>query len=384
MHEHLLACRQRALRAFELPGWLPLSYSSLSTFHDCPKKYDLGRKHDRLGGDAADMGNVVHGYSELGTIDQGNDLKLGMDADFWRLIDAFEDYARRDYRNNGMPPGAEYEKEWLVEWDVWPGLRAQLRAFVDIVAVEDGWGLIDDLKTGRVMEYDHWKEQRFIYALAAIRNDRRIWRGVKVRTIPLRFPGKAVSEDTWEISLVQIERFAKSLEAKVRALAEAHRDQKFPAKPGVSKCRMCDFAHKCDAANRLLAPYELKLEKAGRSVVIPAELTRENRKDWALATFHLQKLLDDAKKVLKEADRKWGPIEIEGGMFTHWQETSRRVKDVRGFIQLCQEKNIDLADVLNVNAQTAKRYLDQDPDLAATAAEVEARYPKFEWRRPKK
>lgn len=381
IHDHILECRQRAIRKGTLAGWLPVSYSSLSDFEDCPAKHRFKTEHDRLGGAPADMGNVVHGYSELGVIDAGNDLALSLNDDFWKLIDAFDAYASRSYENGGLPANAEYEKEYLVEFELWPGMMAQLRAFLDIKAVEDGWVMIDDLKTGRVMEYEHWKVQRMIYALAAVRNDKRIWRGAKVRTVPLRFPGKVIQEGTWQISLVEIERFALVLKAKVKAMAEAYRDQRFPAKPGLSKCRMCDFAHKCDAAGRLLAPYELNIEKAGRSVKIPAELTPENREDWALASFHLEKLLTDVKKVLKEADRKWGPIRVEGGMYTHWQAESTRVSDVPAFITLCQEKGIPLHEVLNINAQTSKKYLDQDPDLAALGESVPARYPKFEWRK---
>jgi CRISPR/Cas system-associated exonuclease Cas4 (RecB family) len=399
---------QRRIRNWEEPGWLPISFTSLWRYEECPRQFWLAIQSGlRIGGDPADEGTEAHAVAE--SVQAGEEHlesgKLPLNA---------ENYF--DLKNKlvaaGRDEGALTELELFYEWDVKPGLRAQLRAFIDHAVVDrrGGRARIRDYKTGRVRKWDEHEVQRKTYSLVLVKQPEfgDIWE-VEAQTNYLRW--EEVGKGRVDIfDLGDLEEFALALEAKVRELAEnlerakAGDEDAFPPTPRLDNCRLCDFAHKCPAAQKLLSPYKLVLpvihhyiKKRGSKeetlevkekpleIMVPERVqTDADLAAMALAAWQLEAVLSGIKKVLDETGRL---VEIPGTGYAYgpWITTTKKVRDIEGVIAYATEHELPINELVSFNGQQGKKYLDplEHPFLAELAEEVPSRYPKREFRKLK-
>lgn len=394
VRNHWKSCQSAA--AFERrkrvglePDWLPLSHTAMVSFDACELQHSLGYGPDRVwvdSGDAANLGNELHALAEAIRDDKpyeiGSWLPLGEDDDYHFMKAKLEQLVKREIEGWPMltDERATYEAILTHDWEVRPGLRAEWRGKIDWLVIDEQRGIawIIDWKTGRKIDYEKDKVQRKEYALAVIRNHPGVWK-VYAKTIYLRF-GKAVPHQGGDVfDAGDVEQFAVVLEAKVRRLARVVKDGEEPkASPG-EQCRLCDYAHKCPAAEKLLTPLEIHF-KDGVIQVPKALVSEEEIQAAALALFQLDKLAGDLKKALKTiADKR--PIEVNGGSYRNWKKSAKRVRDLEAVIDFLRNQDVPYTEFLNFNHQTGKKFLEDFPQLEQFLVEVEDRYPEFRWKK---
>lgn len=401
--------QQKAIRKMDLtsdghvrssePGWMAVSFSSIWKYRECPRQY---RESILAGldvsGDAADRGTELHSVAEsvqnaVEHVESGTLPLTGVDKYFElkaKLLSA------------GQTEGAKTEQELFVEWEIAPGLRAQLRAFVDWLVIDEAAGAFEfeDYKTGRLQKYDEHEYQRFIYALTVMRNYLDLWKGTGMTTyLQWQEPHRGKRQ---EFTAGGVEEFAVALEAQVRAMSE---DTEFRAKPGTKRCGMCDFRLKCDAAQKLLSPFELTLpvttkvvKKKGATVLSESTskgdftisapqgiASPEDLQAMGRALFQLDAVRTAIVAALKEGVDRYGPVELadEGVSFAPWIATSRTVKDIDALLATAAELGIPYGDLVRFNPQQGKRHLEDNPSLAKLAEPYTERYPKWEFRKTK-
>lgn len=136
----------------------PISYSGLSTYTQCPRKYKFSRI-DRLpdpAGPAADRGKMLHAELEKGILHPGYTM-LG-ELTHWQAVCA-------TLAEQGCQPEIELAITKEYEPCAFDDPNAYVRGILDIFVNDGTTALIGDWKTGRMRDYS---EQIRFYQLMVL------------------------------------------------------------------------------------------------------------------------------------------------------------------------------------------------------------------------
>lgn len=149
-------------------GEIALSYSRLSTYQNCPRKFKLQYLDKAFPDDSNNpnfvRGNRVHGQLENYVMWLNADKsfeKPAMCAEAQNVI-ALINNVYEEYTSVLPEQQLCLDKNWNKTG--WYAKNAYLRAILDVIAFKPGKGLILDYKTGKVRDYDQYGGQLHLNA----------------------------------------------------------------------------------------------------------------------------------------------------------------------------------------------------------------------------
>ena len=136
----------------------PISYSGLSTYTQCPRKYKFSRI-DLLpdpAGPAADRGKMIHAELEKAILNPGY-IMLG-ELSYWQAVCS-------QLSDNACTPEIELAINAFYEPVAFSDPAAYIRGILDVFVRKGDSALIGDWKTGRIRDYS---QQIMFYQLMVL------------------------------------------------------------------------------------------------------------------------------------------------------------------------------------------------------------------------
>lgn len=235
---------------------MKLSHSSISTYSDCPKRWEF-KYVDRLPERPRHFfgfGKAIHSALEFMYSGDACPTLFDVFAAFsvaWTgegyKDDKAEAKAKADGNKiltmfyNANAPGWRKPLSTEAKFDMEVD-HVRVTGFIDRIDVEEDGGLhVLDYKTGRDLEAGRadTDEQLTMYQIAA----EAAHPGTRVSKLSLYH----VPSLTWHSSPRHGEDLVAALVVKVKSTADAVARKEFPATPSENACAFCDFKHLCPA-----------------------------------------------------------------------------------------------------------------------------------------
>jgi CRISPR/Cas system-associated exonuclease Cas4 (RecB family) len=330
------------------------SYSALSLYESCPRRYLLERveqraapespalllgsavhaaiaaylKHLRDEGLATDITWAAQAMKAAEEALAGNGRILGGD-----LREEAEEIFRTFVGSHAFDPADIAEVELSEKVDLPDGV--QFFGVIDLLEVRDGLAVVTDWKTDWAVRGQAEVERDFqLRAYAWMVSKLYGYEEVVCRLDFVRHPG-AVRE-----ALFGPEDMARTEERILRTVESLQTDKEWRPSPG-SHCSWCPWSEDCPAVSDL-----------------PVSITTsEDAKRIAGEILVLEKQLKDRKEALKAWTAVEGTVTVGGQEFGHHESRSLRVTDIPAFIALLEEAGKDPYGLLSVDGRKLSPYL---------------------------
>lgn len=336
------------------PNIIPLSPTALDDYETCPRqswyKTQDPERVRTASGAPAELGTALHTYAETGE-EMPAALPATMLEDFLRLRDTLDRLRANDPRPD--VPSVEFHEQ-IVEWEypMGDGRRVQFQGKLDrVVVYDDGWVLIDDYKSGRVVpetaeDMMTKTNQGRSYPVAVLRlfpfAERIMFRQAQLREHKL-LPSE------W-LTVTQVHEYDALLAAKARGYAS---EKRWTPTPGHQCLSRCDYIHRCQAG--------LAFKGQGFNVTVveaPAAPTDAQGLSQLFTAWEFTKAaakaMEDVLKATVKKDGRLGPTTLpDGRVLRWWQKPTSDIKDTRAFAAYLEELGINPWEFISFDQRKA-------------------------------